>query len=139
MTRLAAGYLAGCSTRPDGDPVARFHLDNGARLEERVFETFNHFHRRLEATRGLVAPDRFHEVRYEDLTKDPVGEVRRIYERLDLGAFDTARPHLDRYLAEMSRYERNKWQLSDAERAEIIATGARSSESTGMAKRPPGR
>ena len=90
-----------------------------AGLEERVFETFNHFHRRLDATRGLVAPDRFHEVRYEDLTKDPVGEVRRIYERLDLGDFETARPHLDRYLAEMSRYERNKWQLSDAERAEI--------------------
>jgi hypothetical protein len=88
-------------------------------LEERVFRTFNHFHERLEATRGLVAPDRFHELRYEELTKDPVGEMRRLYERLDLGDFETARPHLDRYLTETAKYERNKWQLSDAERAEI--------------------
>ncbi|MDP1650660.1 MAG: malonyl-CoA decarboxylase [Rubrivivax sp.] len=33
LQRLAAIYLAQCSTAADGDPVARFHLDNGARLE----------------------------------------------------------------------------------------------------------
>jgi len=33
LTALAAAYLAHGSVRPDGDPVARFHLDNGARLE----------------------------------------------------------------------------------------------------------
>lgn len=33
LQRLAAVYLVHVSTRPDGDPVARFHLDNGARLE----------------------------------------------------------------------------------------------------------
>ena len=30
---LCAGYLLHVSTTPGGDPVARFHLDNGARLE----------------------------------------------------------------------------------------------------------
>jgi malonyl-CoA decarboxylase len=33
LTQLAAVYLGVQSTAPDGDPVARFHLDNGARLE----------------------------------------------------------------------------------------------------------
>lgn len=33
LQRLAAVYLMHVSTRPEGDPVARFHLDNGARLE----------------------------------------------------------------------------------------------------------
>jgi malonyl-CoA decarboxylase len=33
LQRLAAIYLAHVSPRADGDPVARFHLDNGARLE----------------------------------------------------------------------------------------------------------
>ncbi|OYU75934.1 MAG: decarboxylase, partial [Burkholderiales bacterium PBB5] len=32
LHRLAALYLVHRSTRPGGDPVARFHLDNGARL-----------------------------------------------------------------------------------------------------------
>jgi malonyl-CoA decarboxylase len=33
LQRLAACYLAYRSATPGGDPVARFHLDNGARLE----------------------------------------------------------------------------------------------------------
>jgi malonyl-CoA decarboxylase len=33
LSRLAAHYLIQHSVRPAGDPVARFHLDNGARLE----------------------------------------------------------------------------------------------------------
>lgn len=33
LTTLAAAYLGHVSTLPTGDPVARFHLDNGARLE----------------------------------------------------------------------------------------------------------
>jgi malonyl-CoA decarboxylase len=33
LERLAAVYLAYQSPTPQGDPVARFHLDNGARLE----------------------------------------------------------------------------------------------------------
>ena len=33
LIRLAAAYLVHLSTTAEGDPVARFHLDNGARLE----------------------------------------------------------------------------------------------------------
>ncbi|HMM87052.1 malonyl-CoA decarboxylase family protein [Azohydromonas sp.] len=33
LTRLAAVYLVHATRTPQGDPVARFHLDNGARLE----------------------------------------------------------------------------------------------------------
>jgi hypothetical protein len=88
-------------------------------LEERVFDTFNHFHRRLAATRSLVPADQFHELKYEDLTKDPAGELRRLYGRLDLGDFEHVRPHLERYLAENERYERNRWDLSDDQRGEI--------------------
>lgn len=33
LQRLAAVYLVGQTATPQGDPVARFHLDNGARLE----------------------------------------------------------------------------------------------------------
>ena len=33
LLRLAAAYLAYGTTQPRGDPVARFHLDNGSRLE----------------------------------------------------------------------------------------------------------
>jgi malonyl-CoA decarboxylase len=33
LLTLCAAYLLHLSPTPEGDPVARFHLDNGARLE----------------------------------------------------------------------------------------------------------
>jgi hypothetical protein len=90
-------------------------------LEEQVFETYLHYHRRLAATRGQVPAGRFHELRYEDLTRDAPGELRRLYDRLDLGDFELARPHLDRYLAETARYERNRWELTEGQKSAIRA------------------
>ena len=95
------------------------HTPTYAGLEEYVFEMFVHFHRRVEATTGLIPAGRFHELRYEDLTADPAGEVRRIYDRLELGDYETARPHIDRYLSETKSYQRNKWALSDPDRQRI--------------------
>lgn len=88
-------------------------------LEDRVFQTFLELHQRLDDTRGLIRPDRFHELRYEDLVRDPMSEMRKIYVNLDLGEFEHVRAELERYLAENAGYERNKFQPSAEEIAEI--------------------
>lgn len=82
-------------------------------MEERVFEMFLHFNNRVQATKGQVPAGHFCELKFEDLTKNPVKEMKALYEKLDLGDFEHVRPHLDRYLAANARYERNKWQPSD--------------------------
>src|SRR5262249_62268468 len=58
-----------------------------AGLEENVFSTFTHLYARLEQSKHLLAGNRFHEVRYEDLLADPVGQLRLLYERLELDGF----------------------------------------------------
>ncbi len=107
-------------------------------LEERVFERFLHVHRRLEATRGLVRPERFHELRYEDLTKDPIGELRILYDRLGLGSFENLRPHLERYLGENAQYERNRWQPSEAQVTEVTRRWREVIERYGYNRSPAG-
>ena len=74
---------------------------------------------RLEQGRPLVNTWRFHELRYEDLIRDPVGEMRRLYEQLELGGFEEFRPRLEQYLATIKGYETNRYQLTPALRAEI--------------------
>ncbi|HKA07425.1 MAG TPA: sulfotransferase [Gemmataceae bacterium] len=96
------------------------HTPSYEGLEESVFAMFRHFHERLDATRHLVAPERFFELRYEELTKDPVAELRRLYVQLDLGSFENLRPNLERYLAENERYEKNRFELSETERTEVL-------------------
>jgi hypothetical protein len=91
-----------------------------AGLEEYVFETFTHLYRKLEEGKRLVRPNRFHEVLYEDLIRDPEGEMRKLYEKLELGGFEEQLPKLREYLAANSSYQTNRYpRLSPELREEI--------------------
>lgn len=88
-------------------------------LEDYVLDTFLHVYRKLDEARELVDPARFHELKYEDLVRDPVGEVRAIYKRLALGDFEKARPTIETYVAGLASYKTNSYELTSAQRAEI--------------------
>lgn len=53
LLRLAAVYLVGQTATPQGDPVARFHLDNGARLE-RLNPLGNRASKGLKQSAGMM-------------------------------------------------------------------------------------
>lgn len=88
-------------------------------LEEFVFATFSRMMDRLAADRALIPEANFHQVRYEDLVREPEAEMRRIYERLNLGGFDRFLPQLQAYLATLKGYETNKYEMTPEMRAAI--------------------
>ena len=88
-------------------------------IEERVFQTLPHLYAKLEEGKKLLAPSRFHEMRYEDLVRDPVGQMRAIYNQLELDGFEQMRPHLFEFLARNANYETNKFHLSTENRDAI--------------------
>jgi len=90
-----------------------------AGLEEYVFSTFTRLYRKMEHGIPLIPRGRFHQVHYEDLVADPIGEMEKLYERLDLGGFEEYVPRLKEYLADNSGYETNRYQLDPRQRAEI--------------------
>jgi len=89
-------------------------------LEDYIFRTFQHLYERLEQAKKLTAPERFHEMRYEDLIRDPEGQMHLLYERLQLGGFEEALPRMRKYLAEHAGYQTNRYpSLTPELRAEI--------------------
>jgi omega-hydroxy-beta-dihydromenaquinone-9 sulfotransferase len=90
-----------------------------AGLPEFVLATFETFHARLEEASAVVPPGRLCDVRYEDVVREPVRELREIYRALDLGDFEPARPRIEAYLAGVRGYEPNKYLLTAEERHEI--------------------
>lgn len=88
-------------------------------LEEMVYDNYLRMFRRYEADRALIAEGRLCEIRYEDLVADPVGQLRQVYQRLELGDFEPALPGVQRYLDERKGYRTNRYQLSDTKRQEI--------------------
>jgi len=87
-----------------------------AGAEEKVLREFRVIYDRLEEARPLLKPGRFHELRYEELVKDPVGEMQKVYAALELDGFADARPQLERYLKQTTGYETNKYAITDEQR-----------------------
>lgn len=90
-----------------------------AGLDEYVYETFNRMFRQYEATRELIDPSRLYELKYEDLVADPIGQMRTLYERLELGGFDKVQPAIEAYFADQKEYKTNKYPQPEEEKAEI--------------------
>lgn len=91
-----------------------------AGLEEHVFDTFTHLYARLEASKHLLAPNRFVEIRYEDLIADPIAQMQGLYDKLELGGFAAYLPRLKTYLDASAGYRTNRYpDLDPALRAEI--------------------
>jgi hypothetical protein len=81
-------------------------------LDDYVFENFLHMFEKLEEARPLLAAPRFHELRYEALVQDPVGQLRSLYDKLELGGFERMLPKLRQYLKETNDYRTNHYQLT---------------------------
>lgn len=99
--------------------LQRLRPEATARLREYVFRSLERMYARYEADRRLIAPQRLCEVRYEELVRDPVGEVRRVYEHLNLGGWDAVEPRIREYAAANQDYRRNKLSLDAPTRDEI--------------------
>lgn len=79
-------------------------------LEDHAFKGFRLMYESFEEDRSLIPPENFAEVRYEDLLKNPTGEMRAIYDKLSLGAFDAVEPRIVQYLSDRRDYKTNKYE-----------------------------
>ena len=90
-----------------------------AGLEELVFANFTRMFERWEEAKRQIDPNRYYELRYEDLVKDPTAAMTKIYDHFQLGNFEQYLPRLQEYLATVKGYETNKYRLTDQQRAAI--------------------
>ena len=64
--------------------------------------------------RARIPPGQLAEVRYEDLERDPLGALARLYRELDLPDWNEARPQVEAYLQTLSRYRKNSFSMDRA-------------------------
>jgi hypothetical protein len=106
-------------------------------IEEYVFETLNQMYKSFDEDRPLIDDSRFHELRYEDLVADPVGQLRNIYESLDLGGFEDVLPSVEKYLAGHAGYKTNRYELDQKTRDEITRRWGWYARRYGYVAEPP--
>ncbi|MCB0519663.1 MAG: sulfotransferase [Lewinellaceae bacterium] len=90
-------------------------------MEEAIFysyeETVKHYLRERE---GLPS-SQLAEVAYGDFFKDQKGHLKRLYEQLGLGDFDSIWPHFQEYIVEQKGYKTNKYGLTPGQEKAVYA------------------
>lgn len=79
-----------------------------------VLETYARMMDALEADAADLPAERYIDVKYEDLTSDPLDALGRIYGQLKLPGFETARPHFETALSGVRDYKKNVYAFEDA-------------------------
>lgn len=105
--------------RPDRDAIDGHILRRHTRLHDAFF-----------AQRGLIPHGRFHELSFDDLERDPEGELESLYQVLGLDGFDAFRPKLRDYLDTLAGYRKNAFEPLDATTRAMVATAWRRSFET---------
>ena len=77
-------------------------------LQDHVFESFRRMYRGYDRYREMIPQGNLVEVRYEELTANAVGVLESIYDRLQLGQFDTVRSRIEDKLSSKSKYKKNQ-------------------------------
>jgi hypothetical protein len=65
--------------------------------------------------RGLIPRNAYHELAFEDLEKNPVDELRKMYATLDLPDFSVVEPAIERYVGSLRGYRKNEFPILDKE------------------------
>jgi len=102
---------------------------------EAVLGIYEDMMRRYLADRALLPGGSLVEVRFEDLERDPLGEVRRIYGALGLPGFDQAEHSIRAYVASQKDYKKNRLTLPPEDERRIGERWAFAFEALGYARR----
>ncbi len=84
-------------------------------IHTHVIELIKHLYDGYFAHRSLIPAGQLHDVAFEDLERDPVGQVRRIYEALSLPRFEDVKSRLSAYVDSLANYKKNSLPELSAE------------------------
>ncbi len=80
-------------------------------IEQQVVSNYIRLMNSFFEQKEQIKTDRFVEVRYEDLIRDPMKHIQRIYETLKIPGFETATPAMMKYLDRQSEYKTNVYSI----------------------------
>lgn len=106
------------------------------KLEEDMSNIYVNHLNVYERDRKIVPEGQLHEVRFEDLEEDPVGELRKVYEHLNLSGFEGLEQNMQPYLKDQKSYKKNKYEMDAAQEKKIYERWQKAFEMFGYERLP---
>lgn len=89
-------------------PLSYLQRPDPERIDDGIIRRYQTVYAAFFAERGLIPPAQYCEVRFEDLERDIVGQVGKIYAQMGLDGFDLLRPKLQSYVDSKASYQKNR-------------------------------
>lgn len=106
-------------------PVWALQRLDSRNLEESIIRQYKEVYDAFFAERALIPEGHLHELHFEALEKDPMGQLRNLYEALSLPDFSHVEPTLRRYLTSLAGYKKNAFPELSPDMRQRIATECR--------------
>jgi omega-hydroxy-beta-dihydromenaquinone-9 sulfotransferase len=90
-------------------PVWALQRPDYSDLDDRTIRQYREVYDAFFEERDLIPKGRFHEVCFESLEADPIGQMRGVYEALALPDFHVVEPVLQRYVESLGGYRKNQF------------------------------
>lgn len=90
-------------------PLYAYQKPEHKELEKYVLWRYKAMHEALFNDIAQIPNGQYVEVSFEEVDKNPINSVKKIYEALSLPSFEKARPKLERYVASISDYKKNRY------------------------------
>ena len=82
-------------------------------LEEDVLQVYSDCIETYERTKHLIAPGHLHELRFEDLEADPLGQMHQVYDKLALGGWNNVEPAIREELPALAEFRKNTFNMDE--------------------------
>lgn len=82
---------------------------DSADFDDWVLRQYREMYEAFLEEKKLIPNGSFHELSFEDLEADPVLQIRRVYETLDLPDFQIVEPEIRRYVGTLAGYRKNEF------------------------------
>ena len=89
-------------------PLYQLDRHDREEMERLLVEMYRRVMTKYLRDRERIPAGQLAEVRYEDLERDPLGELARLYRELDLPGWSDAEPRVAAYLRTLSGYRKNR-------------------------------
>lgn len=94
-------------TYATGLPFGRLQRSSIVDWTARIIRQYKEIYEAFFAQRALIPADRFHELSFEQLEQDPIGELRKLYAALGLPEFAAVEPAVQAYVESLVTYRKN--------------------------------
>lgn len=103
---------------------ARLQEQSEELVQNQILDWYIELFDLFEQDRKLIPAGSLHELKFEDLEKDPINELGKIYQTLNLQGFEHYSDKAVDYLKNLKTYQKNVYNLDDNTKA-LVATNWR--------------